>query len=74
MSIMRVWLAAGLSALVSAISGAELMRASYLAASSTGFPIFFYGVVCLVYIALTGASETVIARLHRHLSRGRIDG
>ena len=39
------------SALVSAISGGELMHASYLAASSTGDRIFFYGIVCLVYIA-----------------------
>jgi polar amino acid transport system permease protein len=60
------------SALVSAISGGELMRAGYLAASSTGDKIFFYGIVCLVYIAVTMASEVMIARLHRRLNRGRI--
>lgn len=59
------------SALVSAISGRELMHASYLAASSTGDKIFFYGMVCIVYIALTTASEALIARFHRRLSRGR---
>jgi len=59
------------SALVSAISGGELMRAGYLAAASTGHPIFFYGIVCLVYIAITTASEALIARLHRRLNRGR---
>ena len=50
------------SALVSAISGGELMRAGYLAAASTGHPIFFYGIVCLVYIAITTASEALTAR------------
>jgi polar amino acid transport system permease protein len=60
------------SALVSAISGGELMRAGYLAASSTGHPIFFYGIVCLVYFTVTMASEAMIARLHRRLNRGRI--
>ena len=59
------------SALVSAISGGELMHASYLAASSTGDKIFFYGIVCLVYVAVTMASEALIARFHRRLSRGR---
>lgn len=59
------------SALVSAISGNELMRAGYLAASSTGYQIFFYGIVCLAYIAVTMASEAMIARLHRLLNRGR---
>ena len=59
------------SALVSAISGGELMHASYLAASSTGDKIFFYGVVCIVYITITMASEALIARYHRRLSRGR---
>ena len=62
------------SALVSAISGGELMRAGYLAAASTGHPIFFYGIVCLVYIAITTASEALIARLHRRLNRGRAHG
>lgn len=60
------------SALVSAISGRELMHASYLAASSTGDKIFFYGTVCIVYIVLTTASEALIARFHRRLSRGRV--
>ncbi len=60
------------SALVSAIAGDELLRESYLAASSTGHRILFYGVVCLIYIALTSFSEAMIARLHRRLSRGRI--
>ncbi len=59
------------SALVSAISGGELMHASYLAAYSTGDRIFFYGIVCLVYIALTMASEVLIERFRRHLGRGR---
>ena len=59
------------SALVSAISGGELMHASYLAASSTGDKIFFYGVVCVVYITITMASEALIGRFHRRLSRGR---
>ncbi len=59
------------SALVSAISGGELMHASYLAASSTGDKIFFYGVVCIIYIVITMASEALIGRVHRHLSRGR---
>ncbi len=60
------------SALVSAISGNELMSESYFAASSTGRHILFYGVVCLVYIAFTTVSEMVLARLHRRLSRGRL--
>jgi polar amino acid transport system permease protein len=59
------------SALVSAIAGHELLRASYLAAASTGRPLLFYGIVCLIYIALTTISEVLIHRLHRHLSRGR---
>ena len=59
------------SALVSAISGGELMHAGYLAASSTGDKIFFYGIVCIVYISVTMASEALIARFHRRLSRGR---
>ena len=60
------------SALISAISGGELMHAGYLAASSSGDKIFFYGIVCLVYIALTMASEAMIGRLHRRLNRGRV--
>ena len=59
------------SALVSAISGRELMHATYLAASSTGDKIFFYGAVCIVYIVLTTASEALITRFHHRLSRGR---
>ncbi len=62
------------SALVSAISGGELMHASYLAASSTGDKIFFYGIVCIVYITITMTSEALIGRFHRHLSRGRSHG
>jgi polar amino acid transport system permease protein len=60
------------SALVSAISGSELMHAGYLAASSTGDKIFFYGIVCLVYIAITTASEALLERLRRHLNRGSV--
>jgi polar amino acid transport system permease protein len=59
------------SALVSAISGGELMHAGYLAASSTGDKIFFYGIVCIAYIGVTMASEALVARFHRRLSRGR---
>jgi len=59
------------SALVSAISGGELMHAGYLAASSTGDKIFFYGIVCLVYFAVTMASEVLIGLLHSRLNRGR---
>ncbi len=59
------------SALVSAISGGELMHAGYLAASSTGDRIFFYGIVCLVYFAVTMASEALIGLLHGRLNRGR---
>ena len=62
------------SALVSAISGGELMHAGYLAASSTGDKIFFYGIVCIVYISVTMASEALIMRFHRRLSRGRVHG
>jgi len=62
------------SALVSAISGRELLRESYFAASSTGRPILFYGILCLIYIGLTSVSEGLLHRLHRRLSRGRARG
>jgi polar amino acid transport system permease protein len=62
------------SALVSVISGSELMRAGYLAGSSTGRYILFFGVVCLVYIAVTMASEALIQHWQRRLNRGRSHG
>ena len=62
------------SALVSAISGSELMRAGYFAASSTGRPILFFGVVCLAYIGVTMASEALIQLWQQHLDRGRAHG
>jgi len=62
------------SALVSVVACDELMRKSYLGATSTGDHILFYGVACLCYIAITTASEAVLASWHRHLSRGRSRG
>jgi polar amino acid transport system permease protein len=59
------------SALVSVLGGDELLRKAYIAAASSGRPILFYGVVCLIYIALTTVSEALLAGLHRRLSRGR---
>jgi polar amino acid transport system permease protein len=62
------------SALVSVVACDELLRNSYLAASSSGKPLLFYGVACLVYIGVTTVSETGLAAWHRHLSRGRTHG
>jgi len=62
------------SALVSVVACDELLRRSYLAATSTGDHILFYGVACLSYIAITTASEAALAAWHRRLSRGRSRG
>lgn len=62
------------SALVSVVACDELLRRSYLAATSTGDHILFYGVACLAYIAITTASEAALAAWHRRLSRGRSRG
>jgi len=62
------------SALVSVVACDELLRRSYLAATSTGNHILFYGVACLAYIAITTPSEAALAAWHRRLSRGRSRG
>lgn len=62
------------SALVSVVACDELLRKSYLAANSTSDHILFYGVACLAYIAITTASEAILAAWHRHLNRGRSRG
>ena len=62
------------SALVSVVACDELLRKSYLGATSTGDHILFYGVACLAYIGITTASEAALSAWHRHLSRGRSHG
>jgi polar amino acid transport system permease protein len=59
------------TALVSIIGSSELLRASYVAASSSGQKILFYSVVCLCYLAITLVSEALLAGLARRLGRGR---
>jgi polar amino acid transport system permease protein len=59
------------TALVSVVAGDALMRKSYLAASSTGAYILFFGAACLIYFAITSLSEAGLAAWHRRLSRGR---
>jgi polar amino acid transport system permease protein len=59
------------TALVSVVACDELMRKTYLAASSTGDYILFYGIACLIYFAITSLSEAGLAAWHRRLRRGR---
>ncbi len=59
------------TALVSVIGYTELLRASYIAASSTRRPILFYVIACLCYLFITLVSEFLFARLARQLNRGR---
>jgi polar amino acid transport system permease protein len=68
----NLWLSAiKQSALVSVVGCDELLRNTYFAAASTHRPLLFYGIVCLLYILLTSASEGLLLRLHRRLNRGR---
>ena len=62
------------SALVSVIGCEELLRKSYFAASSSGHQILFFSIVCVIYGAITTVSEVTLARIDRHLSRGRVHG
>jgi polar amino acid transport system permease protein len=59
------------TALVSIIGYTELLRASYIAASSTRRPILFYAIACLCYLFITLVSEFLLARFARELNRGR---
>jgi polar amino acid transport system permease protein len=68
----NLWLSAiKQSALVSVVGCDELLRMTYFAAASANRPILFYGVVCLLYILLTSASEALLGQLHRRLGQGR---
>lgn len=58
------------TSLVSVIALPDLMRQSYLAALATKQPFFFYLTACLAYLALSGLSALVFARLEARAARG----
>lgn len=58
------------TALVSVIGLVDLVRAAYLAASSTRNPLPFFTAVGIGYLILTYASQIVLARLEDYSNRG----
>jgi polar amino acid transport system permease protein len=58
------------TSLVSVIALVELTRASRLAAAATREPFLFYGIACLIYLALSLISAFGLARLQRLVRRG----
>ena len=56
------------TSLVSVIAYDELMHQGYIAASSTQERIFFYAVVCLIYLLLCSTTGTAFNRLINALS------
>ena len=58
------------TALVSIIALDDLMRMTKVAAGFTKLPFNFYLAACLIYWALSVASEIVLAQLEKHANRG----
>lgn len=58
------------TSLVSVIALDELMRKTSIAVGVTKQPFFFYGMACLVYLAITGVSMIATTRIERWASRG----
>jgi polar amino acid transport system permease protein len=58
------------TSLVAVIAYDELLRKTYIAASTTHRPIFFYAVACLLYLLLTALSAGLLHRLDVSLNRG----
>ena len=58
------------TALVSVITLNDLLRQTQVAVSSTKQPFYFYGVACLIYLALSVISSAGIWRIDRWASRG----
>lgn len=62
------------TSLVSIISLSDLMRQTNLAVANTKEPLFFYAVVCLIYLAVSMISSTVVGLLETRSNRGIVGG
>jgi polar amino acid transport system permease protein len=58
------------TSLVSVIALDDLIRKSQIAVGNTKEPLFFFSVVCLVYVAMTLASSRSLAIVEHRLNRG----
>lgn len=58
------------TSLVSVIALDDLIRKSQIAVGNTKEPLFFFGVVCLIYIAMTFISQRTLDAIEARLERG----
>lgn len=58
------------TSLISVIAFDELMRKTFIAVGVAKEPFLFFGVACLVYLAITGLSMIVFNKVERWASRG----
>ncbi|ANL51035.1 amino acid ABC transporter permease protein (plasmid) [Rhizobium phaseoli] len=58
------------TSLVSIISLADLMRQTQLAVANTKEPLFFYAVACLIYLAVSMISSSIVGILEIRANRG----
>jgi His/Glu/Gln/Arg/opine family amino acid ABC transporter permease subunit len=58
------------TSLISVIALDELLRKTFIAVGITKQPFLFYGVACLIYLAITTVSTGVIMRLEAWSERG----
>lgn len=56
--------------LVSVIAYDELLRKTFLAVGVTKEPLFFFGVACLIYLALAVVSARILASIDAYVRRG----
>ena len=58
------------TSLVSVIALEELLRRTYVAVGVTKQPFLFYGVACLIYLAITSISSLILAWAEARAARG----